>query len=287
MTSAALIAEALAGRKIAARGGNYLVPCPAHEDDSPSLSLKDGDSGIVVHCFAGCNARDVFAAIRRRDGRLPESGQAPAPPPAKNSAEYERHQHDKAAWLWSRRRPIGGSIAERYLRQARGYPAALPLPPSLAFLPPLKREHHPALIAAFALVDEPEPGKLGSPRHVDSVQLVLLKPDGSAKADVELPKLTIGRPRARPIVLAPPNDLLGLAITEGIEDGLTAHAATGLGAWASASAGFMPALADAVPGYIEAVTIFAHADKAGQEGARKLAAALRAQRIETSLEGLS
>jgi DNA primase len=65
MTSAARIAEALAGRKVAARNGNYLAPCPAHEDNTPSLSLKDGDSGIVVHCFAGCDARDVFAAIRR------------------------------------------------------------------------------------------------------------------------------------------------------------------------------------------------------------------------------
>src|SRR5262249_5571978 len=100
-------------------------------------------------------------------------------------------------------------------------------------------------------------------------------------------KKTIGSPRKRPITLAPPNDLLGLAICEGIEDALTAHAATGLGAWASASAGFMPGLANSVPSYINAVTIFAHADKAGQDGACKLAPALRARGIETTLEGLS
>jgi hypothetical protein len=32
--------------------------------------------------------------------------------------------------------------------------------------------------------------------------------------------------------------------SEGIEDGLSAHVATGVGAWAAGAAGFMPALAD-------------------------------------------
>jgi hypothetical protein len=41
---------------------------------------------------------------------------------------------------------------------------------------------------------------------------------------------------ASPIVLAPPNDLLGSSITEGIEDALTMHEATGLGTWAAGSA---------------------------------------------------
>src|ERR1700722_13192477 len=31
-----------------------------------------------------------------------------------------------ARWLWSRRRPILGTLAERYLREARGYNGALP-----------------------------------------------------------------------------------------------------------------------------------------------------------------
>jgi hypothetical protein len=288
MSSAARIAEALAGRKVAQRGGNYLVPCPAHRDATPSLSVKDGDrSTILVHCFAGCDPGDVLAAIRRKDSRLLDLDQRPTPGPVRSTTEYERRQHEKAAWLWSRRHPIGGTIAEKYLREVRGYPAALPLPPTLAFLPPTKPEHHPALIAAFSLVQEPEPGVLAPPRNVNSVQLILLMPDGTGKADVETPKLTIGRPRSRPIVLAPPNDLLGLAICEGIEDGLTAHAATGLGAWASASAGFMPGLADAVPDCIDTVTIFAHTDKAGEVNARKLAVALRTRRIETRLEGLS
>ena len=78
-------------------------------------------------------------------------------------------------------------------------------------------------------------------------------------------------PTVGPIMSAyrPPNDLLGLAICEGVEDALTAHEATGLGAWAAGSAGRMPALASVIPHYIEALTIYAHDDKAGHDGAAR------------------
>jgi hypothetical protein len=119
------------------------------------------------------------------------------------------------------------------------------------------------------------------------VHLTLLKPNGSGKADVEKPKLVIGSPGALPIVLAQPNDLLGLIICEGIEDGLTAHEATGLGAWAAASAGRLPVLAAIIPGYIESVTIYAHDDLAGRNGAHELAKALDQRGIEVLVEGMS
>ena len=102
---------------------------------------------------------------------------------------------------------------------------------TLAFLPPTKPEHRPAMISAFALPDEPGPGVVGEPRNVQAVHLTLLRPDGTGKADVPQPKLMVGSPGPLPIVLAPVNDLLGLAITEGIETGLSVYAATGLGVW--------------------------------------------------------
>lgn len=38
--------------------------CPAHNDKSPSLSIRQtGDSRILIHCFAGCSALDVLAAV--------------------------------------------------------------------------------------------------------------------------------------------------------------------------------------------------------------------------------
>jgi Toprim domain len=281
--SAAVIAESLAGRRIKQlKGGNYLVPCPAHDDSSPSLSLRDGDRGLMVHCWAGCEPGDIYAAIRRRGLKVEQDDVATEP--AKGSSEYQRQQAEKAGWLWSKRRPITGTIAEHYLREVRKYSG--PLQATLGFLPPLKPEHHPALIAAFAVVDEPEPGLLGKPQHVTAIHLTLLKPDGSDKANVKPNKITVGSPLGLPIILAPPNDLLGLAIAEGIEDALTAHHALGLGAWAAGSAGFMPKLAEHVPNYIEAVTIFAHPDKAGRDGVYKLAMALRRRNIEVTVEGI-
>jgi putative DNA primase/helicase len=200
-------------------------------------------------------------------------------------AEELRRQHRKARWLWSQRQPIGGTIAERYLREARGI--TCPLPATLGFLPPRKPEHHPAMIAAFALPDEIEPGLLGEPRGVEAVHLTLLRADGSDKAEVEPNKITVGSPGGLPIVLAPPNDLFGLAITEGIEDSFTVYQSTGVGAWAAGPAGRLPTLAEVIPDFIDSITIFAHPDKAGRVGAHGLAKRLDQRGIEVLLEGVS
>ena len=149
----------------------------------------------------------------------------------------------------------------------------------MAFLPARKRDHHPALISAFGLCDEIEPGIIATPHDVVAIHLTLLKPDGTDKAEIRKPKLIIASPGGSPIVLAPLNDLLGLAITEGIEDALTAHETTGLGAWAAGSAGMMPGLADAVPNYTNNVTIYADENKAGRENADRLAERLKARGI--------
>lgn len=44
--------------------GRYLAKCPAHEDRSPSLSVRELDDGrTLLHCFAGCAAQDIVAAV--------------------------------------------------------------------------------------------------------------------------------------------------------------------------------------------------------------------------------
>jgi hypothetical protein len=199
-------------------------------------------------------------------------------------ANYEAEQRRKAAWLWQQSTLIGGTPAERYLHDARSI--SCPLPTMLRFLPP-RGEHPPALIAPFVIPNEPEPGELALPTKVDAVHLIKLAADGSDRLRQDKGKITVGRPRGRPIVVAPVNDLLGLAVTEGIEDALAVHEATGLGAWAAASAVFMPTVAAVVPDYVTAITIFAHADSAGQDGARALVAALRCRDLEIRTEGLS
>jgi hypothetical protein len=44
--------------------GKWIARCPAHEDKSPSLSIREMDDGrVLINCFAGCGAGDVLAAI--------------------------------------------------------------------------------------------------------------------------------------------------------------------------------------------------------------------------------
>lgn len=37
--------------------------CPAHDDKSPSLTIKDTGDRILIHCFAGCPLSEIVAAI--------------------------------------------------------------------------------------------------------------------------------------------------------------------------------------------------------------------------------
>src|SRR5262249_23656246 len=122
----------------------------------------------------------------------------------------------KACWLWSRRRPLARSVAEIYLREARRYGG--PLPATLGYLS-RSRKHCPAMIAAFGLAAETEPGVLAiADDAVRGVHITRLAPDGSRKAGTNADKIMVGNSVGFPIVVAPANDLLGLIVCEGIED---------------------------------------------------------------------
>ena len=191
--------------------------------------------------------------------------------------EHRKERLGKARWLWSTSKPIEGSIAERYLRNRA---IKVPLPATLRFLP-ARGEYPPAMIAAFGLPRESEPGKLEiAESDVAAVQLTRLKPDGGGKAQVDPAKICIGTSPGVPIVVAPPNDALAIAITEGIENALSAHQLLGVGAWASAGAKKLEALAACVPAYIETVHILADHDADGLRGAQALAKALEGHGCE-------
>lgn len=49
--------------KVKGGNGKYMACCPAHDDKSPSLSVKQADDRVLIHCFAGCGANDVLDAI--------------------------------------------------------------------------------------------------------------------------------------------------------------------------------------------------------------------------------
>jgi hypothetical protein len=140
------------------------------------------------------------------------------------------------------------------------------------------------MIAAFGTAHELVPGVLAITEDaVRAVHLTRIKDDGSGKAGGDREKIMIGRPTGSPIVLAPITDSLGLAISEGIEDALSAHAATGLGVWAAGSASHLPSLAKAVPCHTDIVTVVADGDDTGRRSACDLANRLLARGIEVEI----
>jgi hypothetical protein len=40
--------------------------CPAHEDSEPSLFLADGDDGLALVCYAGCDYRNIVQALEAK-----------------------------------------------------------------------------------------------------------------------------------------------------------------------------------------------------------------------------
>jgi hypothetical protein len=199
-------------------------------------------------------------------------------------AEYAKAQRIKGLRAWLRRTTAIGTLAQAYL-SCRGI--FCPLPGTLGFLAPLGPDQHPAMIAAFGIPDEPEPGKLLlPPARLRGILLTFLRGDGRGKAQNRhgACKITLGIGHNAPIVLAAPNDLGGLLIAEGIEDALTGHQQTGLGAWAAGTANRLPGLAEHVPDWIEAVTIIEDDNRAGRDGCEQLAKALCARGKETRIE---
>ena len=50
----------------AKRTGNdsYIACCPAHEDRSPSMTVREVEDGmLLIHCFAGCGIDAIAGAI--------------------------------------------------------------------------------------------------------------------------------------------------------------------------------------------------------------------------------
>ena len=44
--------------------GETMCQCPCHQDRKASLSVKQGDKGIILHCHAGCQTKDSYKGGR-------------------------------------------------------------------------------------------------------------------------------------------------------------------------------------------------------------------------------
>ena len=276
--------DRLTGGKLAPNGVD--VPCPWCGPDRrspanrrrPVLRIWRTDERFATWSCARCGEAG-YAAAAGRPVRVEVQEEARAKA-AEVQVKARAERLELARWLWGRRQPIAGTPAERYLRH-RGYDG--PMPATLAYLPP-RDDHPPAMIAAFGKADEPESGVLEiDAANVRGVHITRLAPDGSGKAGTDKDKIMIGHSAGWPIVLAPMNDMLGLAIIEGIEKGLLLHEATGLGVWVAGAASRMPGLADKVPDYVDCLSVYSDDDNDGRRHATKLRDRLSARNIYAEL----
>ncbi len=197
------------------RGTRGECRCPAHDDGSPSLSVRLGDTAILFHCFAGCTTVDVMKALQRR--KLHDRGPLSMP-----EAKPKRDMGALALRLWKASVPIAGTLAEEYLL-ARGlsgpFPKALRFNPSTILGSGPDKRMMPAMIAAVE-------NDLG----LVAVQRTFLDPDNVLRKPMAKPKVSLGLLGTAAIRLAPPTDELGLA--EGIEDAHSAMELFGTPTWA-------------------------------------------------------
>lgn len=87
----------------AMKSGQWKACCPAHDDREPSLSIRTADDGkVLLHCWAGCTASDITAAVGLQLRDLFPGEHQPRKGPSRAAVEHER-----AVYL------IGVSIQER------------------------------------------------------------------------------------------------------------------------------------------------------------------------------
>jgi hypothetical protein len=57
--------EAILSRlsKVKGRNGAWTACCPAHDDKSPSLAIREEDGKVLLHCFGGCEVSSIVGAL--------------------------------------------------------------------------------------------------------------------------------------------------------------------------------------------------------------------------------
>ncbi len=257
-------------------GGYGSAACPVCQPDRQkgqnALTLADGDGGrLLLHCKkTGC----AFGDIRAAAGIAP--GDYAAPDPSEVAARQAQERADaakraaQAHRLWQEAQPISGTLAETYLR---GRGISCPLPETLRFLPACWHPSAKRFPTMLSFV-EVETGF--------AVHRTYLAPDGSGKADLDPPKLMLGRVSGGAVRLT--REQGPLVVAEGIETaislacGLLRKPAT---IWAALSTCGMRGLH--LPKDPHRLTLAPDGDAPGREAAHALAERASALGWEVSL----
>jgi hypothetical protein len=260
--TAEAIAKALGGRRA---GAAWMARCPVHDDREPSLSIAAARDGkVLVRCHAGCDQRDVIAALRVRgvwdagDRRSLRFSRKLFRVPSPEMDRGAIKRTDAALAIWRGARSAGETPVETYLR-SRGL--TLPIPPSIRFHAGLKHPSGGVWPAMVALVTQ---GADGEPI---GIHRTFLASDGSTKAPVDPVKMMLGPCRGGALRLGPAGD--ALMVGEGIETCLAVMQATGRPTWAALSTSGLRALD--LPHEARDVIVLADGDDPGEAAAQDCA----------------
>jgi hypothetical protein len=190
--------------------------------------------------------------IRVVDLRVDADLKSPGPSP-EDRIRYARS-------LWESSRPIAGTIAEKYLREARGITSALPR--SLRSFPLLKHREYvwpfPCLCAGIQAPDGTFVG----------VSVAWLCADATDKAPVDPPRKVFGVLNCGSVRLARADEIV--VICEGVETGLSlAQACPELSVWCALSASNLARVE--IPKAVRTVIIAADNDERGEQAAQAAA----------------
>lgn len=214
-----------------------------------AVTTKDGKE--LFKCHAGCSQADLMAALRGHAPAMRRERLVPEKDTASVRAFIEK--------LWRGSLSAKGTLAETYLR-ARGIEI---LPPSLRFLSRHLHkptgQHFPVMLAAT----------MDCAGKIHALHRTFLSSDGKGKAPVTPAKMTLGPVGGLSCHLAEAGE--ELAVTEGIETGLSVQAATGIPTWAALSAGGIRNLILPPLPLASSVTICADNDPVGLRSAHDAA----------------
>jgi putative DNA primase/helicase len=269
--TAAEIAAILGNAHRSASG--WRCKCLLHGSRGPTLALRDGNRGLIVHCHGGCPPGKILAELRLR-GLLGEriAADAAAPDPAIQLRRWEAEAADRqrrialARDMWESSHPASGTVVERYLR-SRGI--EIPVPPCIRFIGmhtpygwhPPSGERRPVMVAA---VEHVACGLVAVSRSY-------LATDGSMRATLDMPRLFTGSVAGAAVRVGDLRPDTPLIIAEGIESALAASELLGWPAWAALSAGGIDRLILPAEARDVVITCDHDASGVGERGARRAA----------------